>query len=112
MLNQFHVLCLQSPVCINSSVDIECTITQNAAIGHDLSVLNYSWYQNGTVLDSSNTNISSTDQKVFTTRLSITSLMFTDGGEYTCEANVIETEQVMNSTIIDIESIDLGNLEA
>ena len=40
-------------VCVNSSIVIECTITLNTAIGSDLSVINYYWYHNDSLIEGS-----------------------------------------------------------
>lgn len=89
---------LQSSLCINGY--LECHIKLNTTIGSDLSVLNTSWYHNGTYQTPS--SISSTNQKLFTSRLSVMSV--TDGSEYTCEASITGDDKPLRSSSITVQS--------
>ena len=81
------------PLCINSSAVIECNITLNTAIGPDLSVINYYWYHNDSLIEDS--NITTTDNgTVFITQISISL-----PGTYTCKANITGSGQTKNASL-------------
>ena len=77
-------------LCINESAILECHVTLNTAIGSDLSVLNISWYHNGTYL--SNNSVSRNDQYLYISTLDLVSVSDTNSGGYTCNASIIENK--------------------
>ena len=71
---------------------IECTITLNTAIGPDLSVINYYWYHNDSLIGDS--SITTTDNEtVFTTQISISL-----PGTYICKANITGSDQTKHAS--------------
>ena len=86
-------------LCINKPAILECHVILNTAIGSDLSVLNISWYHNGTYL--STNNATRDDQYLYISTLDLISVNDTSGGEYTCGANIIEHK--MNLTNITVQ---------
>jgi hypothetical protein len=85
---------------INTLSVMECTITINTPIGPDLSVINYYWYHNETMLDHSIYNITheyTNGSTTFITRLTIPSVNTTHGGIYKCSGGILE-EELLNST--------------
>ena len=88
----------QPYLCVSSPLEIECIITLNTAIGPDLSVVNYYWYHNDSLIEGSNINIiASDDQMVFTTQISISL-----PGTYTCKANITSSDQT-KSALLDVQ---------
>ena len=81
-------------LCINNPAILECHVTLNTAIGSDLSVLNISWYHNGTYLSTNNVTRDD-DQYLYISRLYLISVNDTNSGEYTCEANIVEDEKLV-----------------
>ena len=77
-MNDTHV------VCVNSPIVIECTITLNTAIGPDLSVINYYWYHNDSLIEDSTTD----KDTILSTQISISL-----PGTYTCKANIAGSDQ-------------------
>ena len=87
-------------LCTNKPAILECHVTLNTAIGSDLSVLNISWYHNGTYLLTN--NVTRDDERyLYISTLYLISVNDTSGGEYTCEANVIEHE--INLTNVNLQ---------
>ena len=85
-------------VTLGLSAIIVCNITLNTAIGPDLSVLNYTWYQNNIditnsseILDQNNTN------NTITTIHDIMSVQLSDAGVYECSAGIIGNNLTMNA---------------
>ena len=90
-------------LCIDESATLECHVILNTPIGSDLSVLNISWYHNGTYLSASNI-IRDDDQYLYISTLYLISVNDTSSGEYVCEASIIENEElVMNFTNVSIQ---------
>ena len=95
-------------LCIDESATLECHVILNTPIGSDLSVLNISWYHNGTYLSAS--NIAKDDgQYLYTSTLYLISVNDTSGGEYTCKASIIENKtlvmDLINATVQGQHSI-------
>ena len=84
-------------MCINESAILECHVTLNTAIGSDLSVLNISWYHNGTYL--SNNSVSRNDQYLYISTLDLLSVSDTNSGGYTCNASIIENKTLVMDLI-------------
>ena len=90
-------------MCIDESATLECHVILNTAIGSDFSVLNISWYHNGTYLSASNI-ITDDDQYLYISTLYLISVNDTSSGEYVCEASIIENEElVMNFTNVSVQ---------
>ena len=90
-------------MCIDESATLECHVILNTAIGSDLSVLNISWYHNGTYLSASNI-IRDDDQYLYISTLYLISVNDTSSGEYVCEASIIEDEElVMNLADVNVQ---------
>ena len=89
-------------MCINKPAILECHVILNTAIGSDLSVLNISWYHNGTYL-SNNSVARNDEQYLYISTLNLISVSVTNSGEYTCKANIVEDEYKMNSTNINVQ---------
>lgn len=92
-----------SPLCVNESVLLECAVTLNTVIGFDLSVLNISWFHNGTYIPTN--NITRNDEVyLYISTLQLPSVNDTNSGKYTCEANVIESERsIVNYTFVYVQ---------
>ena len=87
-------------LCTNKPAILECHVTLNTVIGSNLSVLNISWYHNGTYL--STNNVTRDDERyLYISTLYLISVNDTSGGEYTCGANIIEHK--MNLTNITVQ---------
>ena len=85
-------------LCINNPAILECHVTLNTVIGSDLSVLNITWYHNGTYLSTNNV-IRDDEQYLYISTLNLVSVNDTNGGKYTCKANIIEDDRTaLNST--------------
>ena len=90
-------------LCIDESATLECHVILNTAIGSDLSVLNISWYHNGTYL-STNSIFKDDDQYLYISTLYLISVNDTSSGEYVCEASIIEDEElVMNLANVSVQ---------
>ena len=90
-------------MCINKPAILECHVILNTAIGSDLSVLNISWYHNGTYLSTNNVTRDD-DQYLYISTLYLISVSDTNSGEYICEANIVEDKKlVMNSTNVNVQ---------
>ena len=89
-------------LCINPSAVIECTITLNTAIGPDLSVINYYWYHNDSLIGDS--SITTTDNgTVFITQISISL-----PGIYKCNANITGSDQTKHASLdVEVEGTTL-----
>ena len=96
------MLILNPLLCVNESALLECHVTLNTIIGSDLSVLNISWFHNGTYIPTN--NITRNDEEfLYISKLNLPSVNDTNNGEYTCEANVIEdTDTEENTTSISV----------
>ena len=82
---------------------MECHVILNTPIGSDLSVLNISWYHNGTYLSASNIT-KDDDQYLYISTLYLISVNDTSSGEYACEASIIEDEELMmNLTNVSVQ---------
>ena len=90
-------------MCINKPAILECHVTLNTAIGSDLSVLNISWYHNGTYLTTN--NVTRDDERyLYISTLHLTSVNGANSGEYICGANIVEDEElVMNLININVQ---------
>ena len=90
-------------LCINKPAILECHVTLNTAIGSDLSVLNISWYHNGTYLTTNNVTRDD-EQYLYISTLHLTSVNGANSGEYICGANIVEDEEsVMNLININVQ---------
>ena len=90
-------------LCANKPATLECRVTLNTVIGSDLSVLNISWYHNGTYLPT-NSVTRDDNQCMYIGTLDLMSVNDTSSGEYTCEANIIENKRAVNkSTFVKVQ---------
>ena len=91
-------------VTIGSSVVIVCNIILNAAIGPDLSVLNYTWcYNNIDITNRSEILEQDEETDAVTTRLNITSVQPSIAGVYKCRAGIVNGVTVTSRTDLCIE---------
>ena len=67
-------------LCINKPAILECHVILNTAIGSNLSVLNISWYHNGTYLSTNNVTRDD-DQYLYISTLYLISVSDTNSGE-------------------------------
>ena len=89
----FESVVIRHPsLCINEAAILECHVTLNASISSDLSVLNISWYHNGTYLSTNNATRDD-DQYLYISTLDLISVKGTSSGNYTCQANIIEDKK-------------------
>ena len=81
---------------LGSSVVIVCNITLNTAIGPDLSVLNYTWYQNKKLMNQG-ILFYRIDEMAFTTELEIT-VKASNAGVYRCNAGIVGGNTITSNT--------------
>ena len=86
-------------LCTNKPAILECHVILNTAIGSDLSVLNISWYHNGTYLSTNNV-IRNDEQYLYISTLNLNG---TNSGEYTCKANIVDNKCIMSSNKVSAQ---------
>uniref|UniRef100_A0A1X7SSN3 Ig-like domain-containing protein n=1 Tax=Amphimedon queenslandica TaxID=400682 RepID=A0A1X7SSN3_AMPQE len=83
---------------INSTVVLTCTISLNTGIGPDTSFISHYWYQYRTDISNRSTQLMiNNDSKSLVTTLNITSVQFSDAGEYHCAASINTSNTVVNN---------------
>uniref|UniRef100_A0A1X7V2V0 Protein-tyrosine-phosphatase n=1 Tax=Amphimedon queenslandica TaxID=400682 RepID=A0A1X7V2V0_AMPQE len=81
-------------LCVNELALLECVVTLNTVIGSHLSVLNITWFYNGTYIPTN--NITRNDEEyLYISTLQLLSVNDANSGEYACAANVIESERII-----------------
>ncbi|XP_019857657.1 PREDICTED: uncharacterized protein LOC105314346 [Amphimedon queenslandica] len=85
---------------INSTVVLTCTISLNTGIGPDTSFMNHYWYQYSTDISDRRTQLMiNGDSKSLVTTLNITSVQFSDAGEYLCGASIDGNDTVISNEL-------------
>ena len=83
---------------IDSSVVIVCNITLNAAVGHNIFALNYSWYHNNIDITNRSEILElNSSSNTITAIQNITSVKLSDTGVYECRADIIGNNLMINA---------------
>ena len=91
---------------IGSPVVITCNITLNTVIGPDLSVLNYTWYQNDIdITNRSEILEQKRETNAISTILNITSVLPSNAGVYKCRAGIVDGIKMEDTSILCVKGI-------
>ena len=83
------MLPLSQPLCVNSSIMIQCNVTLDIVSSTDL---NYYWYRDDSLIKDNQVTINNND--MFTTQISISL-----PGTYICKANITDSDQTKNASL-------------
>uniref|UniRef100_A0A1X7SIZ6 Ig-like domain-containing protein n=1 Tax=Amphimedon queenslandica TaxID=400682 RepID=A0A1X7SIZ6_AMPQE len=83
---------------INSTIVLTCNISLNTGIGPDTSFISHYWYQYSTDISDRRTQLMiNGESKSLVTTLNITSVQFSDAGEYQCGASIDGNHTVISN---------------